>query len=100
MTSTEFNEKYSAYLEEGHYGLDIDIPEAIEYLDKIFKGLIKIPGFKYSQIKVKYSSSRFYSNLRDVFDNTLGSYIENNIEGKLDVYIQLENLIYNRSQNK
>ena len=27
MTSTEFNEKYSAYLEEGHYGLDIDIPE-------------------------------------------------------------------------
>ena len=99
MTAEEFNEKYSAYLEEGHYGLDIDIPEAVEYLDKTFEGLIKIPGFQYSQIKEKYSSSRFYSNLNDILGATVGNYIENNIEGKLDVYIQLENLIYKRTQN-
>ena len=60
MTSTEFNEKYSAYLEEGHYGLDIDIPEATDFLDKAFQDLIKLPEFKYSQIKSKFS---WFSNL-------------------------------------
>ena len=33
MTTTEFNEKYKDYLNNGHYGLDIHIPSVISYLD-------------------------------------------------------------------
>ncbi len=99
MTSSEFNEKYSAYLEEGHYGLDIDIPEAVDFLDKAFQDLIKIPGFQYSQIKTKYGESRFYTNLRDKL-GFVGKHIENSIEKELDLYLRVEDVIYKRSQNK
>ena len=62
MTTEEFNKKYSAYLEEGHYGLGIDHPEVVEYLDKEFeKEIEKNPEFQYSQIKMKFVSSRVYS---------------------------------------
>ncbi len=60
--SEEFNEKYKDYLEEGHYGLDLDKQEVIDYLDKEFQEFIKIPGFKYSQIKSKFNSFRFYAD--------------------------------------
>ena len=62
MTSEEFNKKYSAYLEERFYGLDISHPEVVEYLDKEFENEIeKNPAFQYSQIKMKFGSSRVYS---------------------------------------
>jgi hypothetical protein len=60
MTSTQFNEKYKDYLEDGHYGLAIEVPGVIEYLDQKFQELIQVPGFSYSQIKLKWSSARFY----------------------------------------
>jgi len=60
MTSKEFNEKYKDYLEEGHYGMFLDKIEALEYLDGEFQELIKIPGFKYSQIKSKFNWFCFY----------------------------------------
>ena len=56
MTSFEFNEKYKDYLEQGHYGLAIDIPSVTKFLDGIFSlVLIHLPGFKYSQIKLKFN---------------------------------------------
>jgi hypothetical protein len=62
MTAEEFNKKYSAYLEERFYGLDIDHPEVVEYLDKEFeKEIEKNPEFQFSQIKMKFGSSRVYS---------------------------------------
>jgi hypothetical protein len=62
MTTEEFNKKYSAYLEERFYGLDISHPEVVEYLDKEFeKEIEKNPAFQYSQIKMKFGSSRVYS---------------------------------------
>jgi hypothetical protein len=62
MTAEEFNKKYSAYLEERHYGLDIDHPEVVDYLDKEFEREIgKNPEFQFSQIKMKFGSSRVYS---------------------------------------
>ena len=62
MTAEEFNKKYSAYLEERFYGLDIDHPEVVDYLDKEFeKEIEKNPAFQYSQIKMKFGSSRVYS---------------------------------------
>ena len=60
MTSEQFNEKYKDYLEEGHYGLGIDIPELTEWLDDKFQEFIKQPGFSYSQIKAKFGMGRFY----------------------------------------
>ena len=63
MTAEEFNKKYSAYLEERFYGLDIDHPEVIEYLDNEFeKEIEKNPEFQFSQIKMKFGSSRVYTN--------------------------------------
>lgn len=60
-TTKEFNEKYKDYLEEGHYGLAINNQEAMAYLDEKFQDFIKVPGFKYSQIKIKFNSVRFYA---------------------------------------
>lgn len=62
-TIEEFNEKYKDYLEEGHYGLDIDIEELIVKLDEKFQEYIKTPGFKYSQIKEKFGTARAYTTL-------------------------------------
>ena len=62
MTAEEFNKKYSAYLEERFYGLDIDHPEVVDYLDKEFEREIeKNPEFQFSQIKMKFGSSRVYT---------------------------------------
>jgi hypothetical protein len=55
-----FNEKYKNYLEKGHYGLDINNLQVVKYLDEEFQELIKIPDFKYAQIKLKFGMGRFY----------------------------------------
>ena len=60
MTSEEFNEKYKDFLEEGHYGLDIDDSNFIEWLDEKFQSFITVENFTYSQIKEKYGFGRFY----------------------------------------
>jgi hypothetical protein len=95
MTVTEFNEKYKDYLEERHYGLHINIPSVIEYLDSIFdNGLVNLPGFKYSQIKLKFNMARFYfdSNI----SNSLENIISNGIEEKIN---QLVKEYYNTKEN-
>jgi len=83
MTIKEFNQKYKDYLEEGHYGLDINIPSVIEYLDSIFdKGLVNLPGFKYHQIKLKFNMARFYFDTD--LANTLEVIISNGIEEQIN----------------
>lgn len=62
MTVKEFYEKYKEYYDEGHYGLDIHIPEVVEYLDNVMQELIKRPDFKLQQIKLKFGMARFYAN--------------------------------------
>lgn len=54
MTANDFNEKYKDYLEESYYGLNFEHKESIIFLDNVMKDLIKIPGFKYQQIKLKW----------------------------------------------
>jgi hypothetical protein len=83
MTAKEFNAKYKDYLEEGHYGLDIHTTSVVRYLDEVFQGLIKIPGFQYSQIKDKYNYCRFYTNLYEVVGRTVGAIISNEIERRV-----------------
>ena len=60
MNAAQFNKKYTNYLEEGHYGLDVHDPEFIKWLDRKFEEFIKVPGFGYSQIKTKFNIGRFY----------------------------------------
>ena len=63
MTSTEFNEKWSKYLEVGFYGMAIENEDVIEYLDCEFEKEIKTnPSFNYAQIKMKLNTSRVYAN--------------------------------------
>jgi hypothetical protein len=88
MTAKEFNTKYKEYLEEGHYGLDIHIPSVTRYLDEVFQGLIKIPGFQYSQIKDKYFNCRFYTNLYEVLGNKVGAIISNEVERKVTMLME------------
>lgn len=63
MTSDEFNKKWSKYLEDGFYGLSIEHPQVIEYLDKEFTEEVKNnPSFNYAQIKMKFGTSRVYAS--------------------------------------
>lgn len=81
MTCEEFNKKYEKYLEKGFYGLAFDNQRVIDFLDSIFKDLTKIPGFSYSQIKCKFGTARFYSNLESseivyMIENTINILIK------------------------
>jgi hypothetical protein len=77
MTATEFNEKYAAYLEDRHYGLDIDIPSVIDYLDEKFQEFIKVPGFSYSQIKLKFNMARVYCEPHEIPTSEVENEIDN-----------------------
>jgi hypothetical protein len=61
MTTQEFNNKYKDYLVPKYYGLNIQDASVIMFLNDIFTDLIRIPGFKYYQIKMKFGQCRFYS---------------------------------------
>ena len=93
--STEFNEKYKEYLEEGHYGMAIDIPAVVSYVDTVFQDLIKIEGFQFSQIKTKYGLSRVYTNLDELLP-FVGRIIGNELEEKINFILKVEFEIENR----
>lgn len=62
MTIDEFNLKWSNYLGEGHYGMDINIPMVISYLDSEFSKEVKInPAFEFYQIKLKFEMCTIYA---------------------------------------
>jgi hypothetical protein len=61
MDAKQFNEKWKDHLKEGHYGLDIDLKEVVEYLDEQFKVIkSETPDFTYSQIKLKFGNACVY----------------------------------------
>lgn len=91
----EFNDKYKDYLEEGHYGMDIEVPAVIAYVDEIFNDLTKIPGFKYEQIKTKYGLARVYTNLDDLLP-FVGRIINQELEEKINFILKVEFEITNR----
>lgn len=99
MTQEEFNEKYKDYLEEGHYGLDISYPSIVNYLDKIFQDLIKIPGFQYSQIKLKFNTCRFYNNLYEIAPE-LSNIIDKAVEKEVNFLVIVEDEINERLNKK
>jgi len=60
MTRLEFNTKYANNLATGFYGLAINNEDVVNYLDRRFQEFIKLPDFKYYQIKMKYGFSSVY----------------------------------------
>lgn len=88
-SSKEFNEKYKEYIEEGHYGMSINIPAVIRYVDEIFNDLTKIPGFQFSQIKTKYGMARVYTNLQEVIP-FVGRIIDSELEEKINFILKVE----------
>ena len=93
--SEEFNDKYAAYLEEGHYGMSIEEPSVLTYVDQIFNDLIKIPGFQFSQIKTKYGLARVYTNLYELMP-FVGRIVDQELEDKINFILKVEYELENR----
>lgn len=98
MTSVEFNKKYKDYIEEGHYGLDIHIESIAEYLDVVFRDLVKIEGFKFQQIKTKFGMARVYTNLDEKLP-FVGRIIHQELEEKINFILKVEYEIEKRMNN-
>ena len=94
-TSKEFNEKYKDYIEEGHYGMDINEPSVLAYVDQIFNDLIQIPEFQFSQVKTKYGLARVYTNLEDILP-FVGRIINQELEEKINFILKVEYEVENR----
>ncbi len=88
-TFQEFNNKYLKYLEEGHHGLTIQIPSIVSYLDQIFEDLIKIKGFKYEQIKIKYGMGNVYTNLEELIP-LIGRIVTSEMQDKINFILKVE----------
>ncbi len=94
-TSKEFNEKYKDYIDEEHYGMDINEPSVLAYVDQIFNDLTQIPGFKYQQIKTKFGLARVYTNLEDILP-FVGRIINQELEEKINFILKVEYEVENR----
>lgn len=94
-TTTEFNEKYKDYIEEGHYGMEINEPSVLAYVNEIFNDLTLIPGFKYQQVKTKFGLARVYTNLEDILP-FVGRIINQELEEKINFILKVEYELENR----
>ena len=94
-TNEEFNNKYKDYLEEGHYGMAIQLPSVLAYVDEVFDNLTWIPGFKYQQIKTKFGLARVYTNLEDLMP-FVGRIINQELEEKINFILKVEYELENR----
>lgn len=88
-TNEEFNNKYQDYLEELHWGMQIQVPAVLTYVDQIFQDLTEIPGFKYQQIKTKFGLARVYTNLEDIMP-FVGRIIQQELEEKINFILKVE----------
>lgn len=80
-TSDEFNEKWKQYLEPGHYGMTIEHPKVLEYMDKEFEKETKLHSeFTFAQIKLKFHTARVYTNSQqnDIWEMAIDDLIKEN----------------------
>ena len=94
-SNEEFNTKYKEYIDEDNYGMVISIPAVLHYVDTVFNDLVKIPGFKYSQIKTKFGLARVYTNLDELLP-FVGRIINQELEEKINFILIVEYEIENR----
>ena len=93
-TSQEFNEKYKDYLNH-ESGMLLEIPSVIAYVDQIFQDLIKIPDFKYQQIRTVYGLAKVVTNLQEIIPFA-GRILEQELEEKINFILKVEFEIENR----
>jgi len=94
-TNKEFNDKYDAYLEKDHGGMQIQVPAVLSYIDQIFNDLTEIPGFQYQQIKTKFGLARVHTNLEEIMP-FVGRVINQEIEEKINFILKVEYEVENR----
>jgi hypothetical protein len=64
MTSEEFNGKWIDHLEKGHYGMAIEQPAIVEFMDKEFeKEVLVNPTFTYSRIRRLYDVASIHASI-------------------------------------
>lgn len=77
MDSIEFNKRWEKFLAQSHYGLAFNDEKVIEFLDDLFIEIEELDfDFEYYQIKVKFGSVRFYSNLGFLFNDMIEKRIQ------------------------
>lgn len=96
-TCEKFNEKYAKFLVEGQYGLTIEIPGIVMYLDQIFQDLTQIPGFNYSHIGTERGMARIYNSLPETLPY-VGRTMDKAIEERLNFILTVEREIEQRSK--
>jgi len=87
MTVREFNEKYKPYIPQGWYGLEFDIPDVTDYLDKVMEDLVMIPGFELHQVKLKFNMARIYFETK-WNDKSLETELEIKIESEINKLVK------------
>jgi hypothetical protein len=93
-TIEEFNKKYKDYLNH-ESGMLLEIPSVLTYVDQIFQDLIKIPDFKYQQIRTVYGLAKVVTNLQEIIP-FVGRIIEQELEDKINFILKVEFEIENR----
>lgn len=93
-TTIEFNEKYKDYLDDDS-GMLLEIPSVLTYVDHIFQDLIKIPGFKYQNIRTVHGLARVVTNLQELMPFA-GRILEQELEEKINFILKVEYEIENR----
>jgi ABC-type uncharacterized transport system permease subunit len=93
-TIKEFNEKYKDYLNH-ESGMLLEISSVLTYVDQIFQDLIKIPGFKYQQIRTVYGLAKVVTNLQEIIPFA-GRILEQELEEKINFILKVEFEIENR----
>jgi hypothetical protein len=97
-TAKEFNSKYDYYLEEGHYGMDIDEPSILTYVDQIFQDLTQIPGFLYTEITTQHGLAKVRTNLQELM-SFAGRILEQELEEKINFILKVEFEIQHRLES-
>lgn len=94
-SNEQFNIKYAEYLEKDHYGMAIQLPSILTYVDQVFNDFTKIPEFKYQQIKVKFGLARVQTNLEEIMPFA-GRILTQELEDKINFILKVEYEIENR----
>jgi hypothetical protein len=85
MTAQEFNDKYRANIPEGWGGLEFDIPQVTEFLDKEIAKVVEFhPTLEIHQIKLKFGMARFYTNLDHLVGATIAVRYEFWVENEIN----------------
>ena len=86
-TAKEFNQTHKSVL-DGE-GLQIDVPSVVQFLNQVFNDLLKIEGFRYTEISTIRGIPRVDTNLTDILP-FVGRIIHQELEEKISLMLKVE----------